>query len=264
MLKKALPLLFAANFILSFTALAQLHEAPNGDIGIGTEFPTATLEVVGHVKLSGMLVNETNVGNTSIRLRPAPSNTATISGIFEAYEKADIGNSGSVLFGMANTNWAAPLSSLVIMSTRQGTGVTKDIMMWAHDSPSATNSALCIKANSNNIGIGTTNPGPYKLAVEGTLGARKVKVTQVAPWADFVFDAAYALPTLKEVEQHIKANKHLPGIPSAKEITKDGLDLGDMQQKQMQKIEELTLYIIELNKKLEEQGKQLEALMKKK
>jgi hypothetical protein len=131
--------------------------------------------------------------------------------------------------------------------------------------------ALCIKANTNNIGIGTTMPGPYKLAVEGTIGARKIKVTQALPWADFVFDPEYVLPTLKEIEAYVRVKKHLPGIPSATEIKENGLDLGDMQQKQMQKIEELTLYLIEINKKLaaqeaiiSEQQKEINDLKKKK
>ncbi|MRG46030.1 hypothetical protein GFS24_12955 [Chitinophaga sp. SYP-B3965] len=242
-----------------------------GNIGMGLSNPQARLDVNGSVRYSGMLVNETDGENTTVRLKPLASNTASISGIFEAYEKGDIGNSGSALFGIANSTWAAPLPSVAIMSTQQGTGVTKDIMIWAHDNPSATNTALCIKANTNNVGIGTTAPGPYKLAVEGTIGARKVKVTGVLPWADFVFEPAYVLPTLAEIEAHIRSNKHLPGIPSAAEIKENGLDLGDMQQKQMQKIEELTLYLIEINKKLAaqdaiiaEQQKEIKELKKKK
>jgi hypothetical protein len=103
-----------------------------------------------------------------------------------------------------------------------------------------------------NMGIGTTNPGQYKLAVEGNLGARKVIVTK-ASWADYVFEPIYKLPSLKEVEQFIKQNKHLPDVPSAKEVEKNGLDLGDNQAILLKKIEELTLYVIEQNKKLEEQ-----------
>lgn len=105
---------------------------------------------------------------------------------------------------------------------------------------------------NGSVGIGTATPGSYKLAVEGTIGARKVKVMQ-GSWADFVFDASYALPPLSEVEAHVKSYKHLPGIPSAKEISVDGLDVGDMQTKQMQKIEELTLYLIEQDKMMKSQ-----------
>lgn len=108
---------------------------------------------------------------------------------------------------------------------------------------------------NGNLGIGIHAPA-YKLTVEGTIAARKVKVTQEA-WADFVFEEHYALPTLQSVEAHIKAHKHLPGIPAASEIAEKGMDLGDMQQKQMQKIEELTLYIIELNKKIKELEKKI-------
>lgn len=234
----------------------------SGNVGIGTPAPVVPLDVAGSVRYSGMMINEANAENTTFRLKPAAANTASISGIFEAYEKADIGNSASALFGMANSTWAAPLPSVALMSTQQGTGVTKDIIIWAHDNPSATNTALCIKANTNNIGIGTTTPGAYKLAVEGTIGARKIKVTQQS-WADFVFEPSYVLPALKEVESHIRINKHLPGIPSAKEVKENGLDIGEMQQKQMQKIEELTLYIIELNKKLDAQQKEIEMLKRK-
>ncbi|WP_123864790.1 hypothetical protein [Chitinophaga barathri] len=107
-------------------------------------------------------------------------------------------------------------------------------------------------ADNGNVGIGTSAPTNYKLAVEGTFAARKVKVTQEV-WADFVFDSTYVLPPLKDVESHVKTYRHLSGIPAAEEIQQQGLDIGDMQQRQMQKIEELTLYLIDQNKKVEMQ-----------
>lgn len=107
-----------------------------------------------------------------------------------------------------------------------------------------------MRINSNGfIGIGTAKP-TYELTVKGTIGARKVKVTQET-WADFVFRPDYNLPSLKEVEDHIAEHQHLPGIPSEKEVRENGVDVGDMDAKLLQKIEELTLYIIELNKKIE-------------
>jgi hypothetical protein len=99
-----------------------------------------------------------------------------------------------------------------------------------------------------NIGIGTQTTGSYKLAVEGGIGARKVVVTQ-QQWADYVFAEDYPLAPLDHVEKEIKQRKHLPGIPSAKEVETEGLDLGGMQAKMMEKIEELTLYVIDLHKK---------------
>jgi len=104
--------------------------------------------------------------------------------------------------------------------------------------------------NNGNIGIGTTNPGSYKLAVEGTIGARKVKVTAVSPWPDFVFENSYKLLTIPELEKYILLHKHLPEIPSANDVNQEGIELGEMNRKLLQKIEEQALYIIELNKRL--------------
>lgn len=101
------------------------------------------------------------------------------------------------------------------------------------------------------VGIGTTYTGIHKLAVEGSIGARRVKVNQTG-WADFVFDPEYKLPSLSEVERYIKDHQHLPEIPSAGEVEKDGLDLGEMNKKLLQKIEELTLYIIKLQKQVDQ------------
>ena len=112
------------------------------------------------------------------------------------------------------------------------------------------------------VGIGTTAPGSYKLAVEGKIGARKVVVTQNS-WADYVFHPTYKLPTLQEVEAFIQQHQHLPEVPSAKEIEANGLDVGENQATLLKKIEEQMLYILELNKKLEAQQVSQEALLQK-
>lgn len=104
--------------------------------------------------------------------------------------------------------------------------------------------------NTGNVGIGTTAPGSNKLSVEGTIGARKVKVTQ-SDWADFVFHSDYQLPSLQEVESYIKTNKHLSGIPTTEDVRKDGVDLGEMNRLLLQKLEEMTLYMIEMKKEIE-------------
>jgi hypothetical protein len=120
-----------------------------------------------------------------------------------------------------------------------------------------------VQKNANGyVGIGTVPRNDYRLAVEGTVGARKVKVTQES-WADFVFDPQYQLPTLLDVELFIQKHKHLPEIPSASEVLDEGFDLGDMNKKLLQKVEELTLYVIELKKENERQQKQLDKLDKR-
>lgn len=85
------------------------------------------------------------------------------------------------------------------------------------------------------------------------MAVRKVKVTQET-WADYVFRAGYKLPTIDETEAFINANKHLPGIPSEKEVTKDGIDVGEMNKLLLQKIGEQMLYIIEINKERKNTG----------
>jgi hypothetical protein len=112
---------------------------------------------------------------------------------------------------------------------------------------------------NGNVGIGTTNPGSYKLAVEGRIGAREIVVTQV-PWADKVFEDGYHLMPLNELEQHIKTENHLPGIPSETEVLEKGVSLGGMQAKLLEKIEGLTLYVIDQNKRIEKLEKENEEL----
>ena len=101
---------------------------------------------------------------------------------------------------------------------------------------------------NGNVGIGTMNP-TYKLSVNGNIRSKEVIVE--SGWADYVFQNDYKLPSLKETEQFILKHKHLPGIPSAKEIQENGLSVGELQTKMMAKIEELTLHIIALEKKIE-------------
>jgi hypothetical protein len=112
-----------------------------------------------------------------------------------------------------------------------------------------------------NVGIGTTTP-QSKLAVNGTVCATKVRVAGTGCWADYVFDKGYKLRSLAEVEQYINQHHHLPEVPAATEVEKNGLDVGDNQATLLKKIEELTLYVIEQNKKLESQQQQIDQLKK--
>lgn len=111
----------------------------------------------------------------------------------------------------------------------------------------------------SNIGIGTNlftdGSDNYRLSVNGAVRAHRVKV--YTTWADFVFEEGYKLPTLDEVEKHINENGHLKDIPSAEEVEKNGIELGEINKLLLQKIEELTLYLIEVNKELVKVKKQL-------
>lgn len=103
---------------------------------------------------------------------------------------------------------------------------------------------------NGNVGIGTimtNNPNSYKLAVNGKIGAKEVQVENTSStWADYVFEPDYKLLPLEELERYIKANSHLPEIPSQKDIEKYGHKLGEMDVLLLKKIEEITLYLIEI------------------
>ncbi|WP_264536598.1 hypothetical protein [Flavobacterium sp. N1736] len=114
---------------------------------------------------------------------------------------------------------------------------------------------------NGNVGIGTLNP-TSKLTVAGNIASREVKVT-VDAGADFVFENDYDLPSLDSVDKFIKENKHLPEIASAEEMKKDGINLSEMNIKLLQKMEEMTLYMIEQNKKIEILEKKVGEILKK-
>jgi hypothetical protein len=111
-----------------------------------------------------------------------------------------------------------------------------------------------------NVGIGTADTKGFKLGVNGKIAAEEVKVALYGNWSDFVFKKEYNLPTLTEVENHIKEKGHLKDIPSAKDVEKNGFYLGEMDAKLLQKIEELTLYTISQQKKIEKIEKENESL----
>ena len=111
--------------------------------------------------------------------------------------------------------------------------------------------ALVVKGNGR-VGIGTDDP-QEKLSVNGTILTKGIKVrTNSSYWPDYVFDKNYNLMDIHELEEYIKQNSHLPNIPSAKEIEKNNLDLVKMNKLLLQKVEELTLYIIKLQKQIED------------
>ncbi|WP_437921166.1 hypothetical protein [Sphingobacterium sp. LRF_L2] len=113
------------------------------------------------------------------------------------------------------------------------------------------------------VGIGTTTP-KEELSVNGNIRAKEIKV-ETASWPDYVFEENYKLPSLKDTEVFIKENKHLPNIPSAKEVSENGVALGETNALLLQKIEELTLHLIEKDKEIKElqrQASQIDQLKK--
>ncbi|MGN7812450.1 hypothetical protein [Flavobacterium sp. 22076] len=163
--------------------------------------------------------------------------------VYQLTSLLSVGNNHGVKLSVGNSAWQN--TSIIETGYTAETGDFTDIKAASYG---YSNGLIRILRNGN-IGIGITNP-KNKLDVNGAIHSQEVKV-DMDGWSDFVFKKDYILPTLEEVEKHIIEKGHLENIPSEEEVLKNGINLGEINAKLLQKIEELTLYIIELKKENE-------------
>jgi hypothetical protein len=174
---------------------------------------------------------------------------------------------GNAVFGVdgggISTIAGPSFSGAIQIKTHGGLGgsANRYLRLGVRDNNSTFHPALSINDDLN-VGIGTTNPN-QKLTVNGTIYSKEVKVDLQVPGPDYVFEPTYQLPSLTEIESYIKANKHLPEVPSAKEMEANGINLSEMNMLLLKKVEELTLYVIELKKENEKQDEVIKTLLKK-
>ena len=217
--------------------------------------------------IEAMVINANGNVTVGVRADGTPGDFEALS-VYNVTNQDVASGTGTVLQfynGVSNVanRWGASLKSL---ASNGQYGWESDLYLRttknnAFSSQSIIN-AMVIKGGTGNVGIGTINPDT-KLAVKGTVHAEEVIVDTSVPVPDYVFENNYVLPTLDQVKSFIDQNKHLPEIPSAKEIEANGLNLGEMNLLLLKKIEELTLYQIESNKKIEMLQKQVETLQGK-
>lgn len=254
----------------------------NGFVSIGGNYPTARFNVVG----SGIVSHFHHGANEDTYIRPgttngfvlmdigkvgigttAPSSQLDVHGVLELNNTSFISShtsiSNLVTFIGVNSYWNGgsyatpnPNTSGLSMELHNGGHALRLLQIPAGGGLPMASTEIgfggtntFFNALGGNVGIGTTTPGDYKLAVNGSIRAKEV-VVEASPWPDFVFDDAYRLKSLGEVENHISEHGRLPDVPSAAQVASDGLSVGEAQRIMMQKIEELTLYMIEKDKQV--------------
>ncbi|SFC35990.1 hypothetical protein SAMN04487891_109166 [Flagellimonas taeanensis] len=244
-------------FGLTATLVAQTNSFPdNGTVGIGTTSPNYQIDVINSYDPTENFLR--------FRVQDAPDDymaiiNATGSGgqfIPRIYGYHVSDNRYSIQFsGSTSETNDSGTNALVNFDARLSSGPVQNrpLFVWT----SFNDKKMTMLANGN-LGIGTTSPDA-KLAVNGNIHAKEVKVDLVG-WPDYVLKKGYNLPTLEEVEMHIKEKGHLINIPSAKEVEANGVELGEMNKLLLEKIEELTLYTIQQQRDLDDQKKKNETL----
>ncbi|MBW6483755.1 MAG: hypothetical protein K0B10_11935 [Vicingaceae bacterium] len=135
--------------------------------------------------------------------------------------------------------------------------ISSDIIAYSVTNHSTNQDVFVVKGDGS-VGIGTDKTTGFMLSVEGDVRTRSIQVdAAIIPWSDFVFSDNFKLKNLLEVEDFINKYKHLPDVPSEKEVKEKGIDLGKMDAILLQKIEELTLYIIQQEKRIKELEQQV-------
>ncbi|WP_276373034.1 hypothetical protein [Chryseolinea sp. H1M3-3] len=216
----------------------------NGRVGIGTILPQTLLNI-------NLGAGDAAAGTPAFRIGGTNNYASLELGIKGAYDGmiSTFGNDLHVYAGNWKTAGATATENHNISFYTSQAGSSN----W--------NTAKMYLRYDGNLGIGTVNPDA-KLAVKGTVHAEEVKVDLNVPVPDYVFDEKYFLRPLSEVENYINQNKHLPEVPAAKEMEAKGVNLGEMNMLLLKKVEELTLYLLQQNKTIEQQAQEIEILKK--
>ncbi|MGQ7855561.1 hypothetical protein ACUN24_15115 [Pedobacter sp. WC2501] len=224
--------IMALLLMASMKLAAQNTFPDNGNAGVGTTLPQGKLEVVGNFLMRGYNIDSrfTTTGNLSY-----------------------LANSGKLLIGWNRSEGLGETSFVA----NQGEGNYGGFSFYNYNNQQQQTSLMLLRGDGN-VGIGTMVP-QEKLSVNGKIRAKEIKV-EMANWPDYVFKPDYQAMTLPEIEKYVKANGHLPEVPAASEVEREGVALGEMNKILLKKIEELTLHLIEKDKREQEQQGAIEKM----
>lgn len=217
----------------------------NGNVGIGDQNPVAKLTVDG----------EFNFTPNPNAVRMIRGRTDKYMEIYSNYNTDD----GSGLFMMSSNSSFDP--GAIWANSMGAADNSNSFVIRNHTGGGSNDNLVKVLKNGKVIMGDVPSPDGYRLFVKDGILAEKVRVaiSTTVNWADFVFDDDYKLMPLEDVESYIEANNHLPEIPTTEDVLKDGIDVAQMNARLLQKVEELTLYIIEQNKRVSELEKKVNA-----
>ncbi|QJB42431.1 hypothetical protein HF324_33105 [Chitinophaga oryzae] len=251
--------------LIAYRTIAQFHASPL----VAAPFAQTTTMPAGFLATTGSYGLKCDFDNNKFYQLPFQDTQGNLSvpgnigaGTVPGYTLHVIspGNTNKAAAYLWGENYGTAIGTLNATAAHYAFAVLNNAKTDGSSAEGGGKPLLYVRGDGN-VGIGTSVP-QAKLAVKGDIFAQRVKVTQTG-WADFVFHPEYKLPGLLEVERFVKQHRHLPEIPSQQEVEQNGQDVGEMNKKLLQKVEELTLYLIEMKKENEDLRKRMEAVEKK-
>ncbi|MEO8886660.1 MAG: hypothetical protein ABI367_11395 [Mucilaginibacter sp.] len=242
----------------SRAAIYGLADGSAGVYDIGGNFTGTTYGVVATTTSGISIYGEATTGNGGYFTSSSGHGLIVANGNVGIGTTSPVANLDIVQTGSDNNLSLSSSGQYTTISFKQSGTLKSQIYTDNTNSTfniqSASGLPIALQPIEGNVGIGTTMPDE-KLSVLGNIHANEVKVDLSVPGPDYVFESDYKLPDLSELKTYVDKNHHLPEIPSAKELEKDGISLGDMNMKLLKKVEELTLFLIEKDEQVEEQKK---------
>ena len=255
-------------------------ETKTGRIAIGnTTTPQAKLHVLADSNENAdLLLQSSGSGKTAAIMFQDSNNKISVNSSGNMTMNANSFSLTGGNVGIGNTT--TPQAKLHVLADSNenadlllqssGSGKTAAIMFQDSNNKISVNSSGNMTMNANsfsltggNVGIGCAANGGYALSVDGGLLSTKVSIKEIEEWPDYVFSEEHELMSLDELEQYIENNSHLPSVPSKAEVLENGIDVAEMNAVLLEKIEELTLYVIELKKQIEQQQNEINELKAK-